>query len=246
VKKKTAVCVVGARGRMGQHLVRLLETDDLLALAGALDKGDAAEAAIAKAKVVVDFSAPAAAHQLLPLAAKYGVAYLVASTALRTADEAAIEAAAKRIAIVQAANLSLGVNVLALAVEQVARRLGPSFDVEIVEAHHRHKKDAPSGTALLFGQAARRGRPALRDVLSRPGGSPRQSDELGYAVVRGGDISGEHTIHFLGDGERVELSHRASTPDIFARGALVAARWLVGRAPGRYGMLDVLGRDAST
>ncbi len=247
--ERVAVTVAGARGRMGQRCLRLLAQDERLELAAALDrkagKGelgvtvtDDAAAAVRAARVVIDFTAPAAVTTLAPLCAKAGAAYLVASTALDAAAERALVAAARKVPVLQAPNLSLGVNVLLEAVELVASRLGAGFDVEIAEIHHRHKTDAPSGTALALGAAVRRGRPDLRDQTSRAG--QRQARELGYAALRGGDVSGEHTIFFFGEGERVELTHRASTADIFARGALAAAAWLAQRAPGRYAMRDVL------
>ena len=234
---KARAVVIGSGGRMGTRVVRLLETHPSLQLGGALDRGDEAAQAIASAHVVIDFSAPAACAQMAPLCVKAGVPYLVASTALTAADEAAISSAIASVPVLQAANLSVGVNVLAELVTAAAERLA-DFDIEISEVHHRQKRDAPSGTALMLGAAARAGRSALRDVVGRTG--LRVSDELGYSAVRGGDVSGEHTVFFLGNGERLELTHRATTPDIFADGALRAAAWLVGKPPGRYTMHDVL------
>jgi 4-hydroxy-tetrahydrodipicolinate reductase len=246
------VTVVGASGRMGRRVCELLATDGRLELhaalvrSGQLDLGpgvrvtNVARDAITGAQVVIDFSAPAAAQQLAPECAAHGASYLLASTGLTDVDERAVQAAAQRVAVLQAANLSIGVNVLLGLVEQAARQLA-GFEVEIAELHHRHKKDAPSGTALALGKAVERGRGPLQAVGGRHGvGEARQPDELGYAALRGGDVAGEHTVYFFGEGERLELSHRATTPMIFARGALDAAVWLVGRAPGRYTMADVL------
>jgi 4-hydroxy-tetrahydrodipicolinate reductase len=138
--------------------------------------------------------------------------------------------------------LSIGVNVLAGLVESAVRRLGDEFDVEIFEIHHRGKRDAPSGTAHLLADAAVSAREGLKPLLGRSGNAVRESDELGIGAARGGDVSGEHTVFLFGEGERIELTHRATTRDIFARGALVAARWLVSQEPGSYSMGDVLGR----
>jgi 4-hydroxy-tetrahydrodipicolinate reductase len=164
----------------------------------------------------------------------------VASTGLTPVDEAAIDDASAEVAIVQAANLRLGVNVMLELVEMAAARLR-GFDAEISEIHHRHKRDAPSGTALALGAAVQRGAGKKTEVVGRHGmGEPRGSQELGYAALRGGEVAGEHTVFFFGDSERLEITHRSTNADIFAAGALQAAQWLLGRAPGRYDMLDVL------
>jgi 4-hydroxy-tetrahydrodipicolinate reductase len=237
--ERAKVVVVGAQGRMGRRVVAMLESHPTLMLGRAFDRDDDADAAIAGSHVVIDFAAPAAAARIAPICARQGTAYLVASTALSGEDESALNAASQSVPVLQAANLSIGVNVMAELVADAAARLA-GFDVEISEIHHKHKRDAPSGTALALGAAARRGRPALKDVLARPGNAVRATDELGYAATRGGDAAGEHTVFFFGEGERIELTHRATTPDIFARGALVAAAWLVTKPAGRYTMRDVL------
>ncbi len=237
--ERAKVVVVGAAGRMGRRVVSLLEGHQTLTLGRAFDRDDDPEAAIAGSHVVIDFAAPAVSARIAPICAKQGTAYLVASTALTPEDELALDVAAQNVPVLQAANLSIGVNVLAELVADAAARLA-GFDVEISEIHHRHKRDAPSGTALALGAAARRGRSGLKDVLGRAGSNVRVDDEVGYAAMRGGDVAGEHTVHFFGEGERIELTHRATTPDIFARGALVAAAWLVRQAAGRYTMRDVL------
>jgi 4-hydroxy-tetrahydrodipicolinate reductase len=237
--ERSKVVVVGAAGRMGRRVVSLLEGHATLMLGRAFDRDDDPEAAIAGSHVVIDFAAPAVSTRIAPICARQGTAYLLASTALTAEDEAALDAAAQSVPVLQAANLSIGVNVLAELVADAAARLA-GFDVEISELHHRHKRDAPSGTALALGAAARRGRPALKDVPGRIGSDVRLQDELGYAAMRGGDVAGEHTVYFFGEGERIELTHRATTPDIFARGALVAAAWLLKKPAGRYTMRDVL------
>lgn len=239
--ERARVVVIGSAGRMGTRVVRLLENHATLVLASGVDRGDDVAAAIANSAVVIDFSAPAACARVAPLCANVGAAYLVASTALTDDDVRALATAARQVAVLQAANLSIGVNVLAELVAEAAARLA-GFDIEISEIHHRHKRDAPSGTALALGAAAKRGRGGLRDVLGRAGEAVRKNDELGFAALRGGDVSGEHTVYFFGNGERVELTHRATTPDIFAHGALTAASWLVGKPAGAYTMRDVLER----
>ena len=237
--ERSKVVVVGAAGRMGRRVVSLLEGHPTLMLGRAFDRDDDPEAAIAGSHVVIDFAAPAASARIAPICARQGTAYLVASTALTPDDESALDIAARDVPVLQAANLSIGVNVMAELVADAAARLA-GFDVEISEIHHRHKRDAPSGTALALGAAARRGRPALKDTVGRAGNNLRAEGELGYAAMRGGDVAGEHTVYFFGEGERIELTHRATTPDIFAHGALVAAAWLVRKPAGRYTMRDVL------
>lgn len=247
------VVVVGAGGRMGRKVAKLLAAHPRLMLSAALERqpGPIAECgdalitddpaqALASAQVVIDFAAPPATTSLGPLCAERGVAYLVASTGLGAPEQAAIDAAAKRVPVLQAANLSLGVNVLLELVERATQRLR-GFEVEILELHHRHKRDAPSGTALALGKAVERGRGAVKPMMGRAGvGEPRAADELGYAAVRGGEVAGEHTVYLFGDDERLELTHRATSPDIFAHGAVTAAAWLAGKPAGRYTMADVL------
>jgi len=199
------------------------------------------EAALGNANVVIDFSAPPAVLTLAPLCARRGIPYVVASTALMPEAEEVLGRAAQEIPILAAANLSLGVAVSLELVALAAARLGPAFDVEIVELHHHHKKDAPSGTAMALARTVMAERPDVA-VSERHHGQmgARATHELGVAAVRGGDVAGEHTVYFFGQGERIEITHRATTPDIFARGALHAARWLLTQAPGRYGMRDLI------
>jgi 4-hydroxy-tetrahydrodipicolinate reductase len=219
------VAVIGAAGRMGTRLVRLLGEHAGLELGAALDKGTDPAAALAGMSVVIDFSAPAACAEIAPLCAAGGVAYVVGSTGLSAAHLQALDAASRRIPVLQAANFSLGVNVLMELARTAATRLGEGVEVGIHDVHHRHKRDAPSGTALALETAIKAG---------------RQSASVVHSAQRGGDVAGDHTITFFADGERLELTHRASTPDIFARGALTAALWLVGKPAGRYTMADVL------
>jgi 4-hydroxy-tetrahydrodipicolinate reductase len=181
------------------------------------------------------------------IAAEKGVAYIAGTTGMAECDEDVLREAAERIPVVYAANYSVGVTLLADLVRRTAARLGPEFDIEIVEMHHRHKVDAPSGTALALGRAAAKGRGVMLDevaVRGRDGVSgAREKGTIGFAALRGGDVPGDHTVIFAGDGERLELSHRASGRDIFARGALRAALWAIGKEPGLYNMRDVLGLD---
>jgi len=260
--------VVGCGGRMGRMLVSeaqaaggfrvvagseapgspLLGKDvGELAGVGRLGVAVAADAAsvFKTAEVVLDFTVPAASIAHARLAAETGRALVLGTTGLDAAQGAAIREAAKRAPVMWAANFSLGVNLLLNLVEQAARALGEEYDIEILEMHHRHKVDAPSGTALVLGEAAARGRGI--DLESRServrDGHPgaRKSGNIGFAVLRGGDVAGEHSVIFAAPGERLELGHRAGTRAIFARGAISAARWVAGKPAGLYDMKDVLG-----
>lgn len=194
--------------------------------------------------VVIDFSSPEGCLEAARFCRREGLAFVSGTTGLTPQDEDELRAISREIPVLLAANFSIGVNLLSHLVERAAQGFGDSVDIEIFEAHHRRKVDAPSGTALMLGKAAARGRDVeLDDVAtwSREGHTgPRASDSIGFQVLRGGDIVGEHTIYFCVDGERLELTHRATDRGIFARGALQAARWLAGRRPGRYEMSDVL------
>jgi 4-hydroxy-tetrahydrodipicolinate reductase len=222
---------------------------DLGTLVGAAATGilvsDDAEAMFAAADAIIDFTTPELIADHARLAMGHGTALVVGTTGLKPQHEAALDQAATEVAVVQAANMSVGVNLLLGLARQVAAVLDPSFDIEIVEMHHRHKVDAPSGTALALGKAAAEGRGVvLNEVAARvrdgiTGARPR--GQIGFATLRGGDVVGEHTVIFAGEGERIELTHKASSRAIFARGAVRAALWTEGRAPGRYSMRDVLG-----
>jgi 4-hydroxy-tetrahydrodipicolinate reductase len=202
-------------------------------------------ALFAEADAVIDFTAPAISVKHAELAAQAGAVLVLGTTGLDKDQDAAIARAAQQATIVHAANMSLGVNVLMELVERTARMLDPDFDIEIVEIHHRYKVDAPSGTALALGKAAAKGRAVdLDDVAQkvRDGVTgPRRRGDIGFATLRGGDVAGEHTVALVGDGERIELTHRATTREVFARGAIRAALWARGKPPGLYSMRDVLG-----
>jgi len=260
--------VVGAAGRMGQMLVRTIAATEGAVLSAALERPgssalgrDAGElaglgplgvkitddplAALLEADGVIDFSAPAVTVEIAALAAQARIVHVVGTTGLSDGDLAKLEAAARHAVIVRSGNMSLGVNLLAGLVEKVARTLGIDWDIEIVEMHHRMKVDAPSGTALLLGEAAAKGREiALADksVRSRDGHTgARKAGDIGFATLRGGTVVGDHQVIFAGAGERIELTHRAEDRGIFARGAVQAALWGRGRKPGLYAMADVLG-----
>jgi 4-hydroxy-tetrahydrodipicolinate reductase len=213
---------------------------------GVLINGDAA-AMFAGVDAVIDFTVPAATAAHAKLAADTGCALIAGTTGLEEVHRAALEQAAKCVPVVWASNMSSGVNLMFAITERVARALGSDFDIEIVEMHHKHKVDAPSGTALSLGEAAARGRDVDFDSVKagpREGiTGARELGKIGFAALRGGDVVGEHSVIFAGMGERIELTHRATDRGIFARGAVRAARWTEGRKPGFYAMADVLGLD---
>ncbi|MFP5478891.1 MAG: 4-hydroxy-tetrahydrodipicolinate reductase [Alphaproteobacteria bacterium] len=260
--------VTGASGRMGQTLIRLAGASDKLRLVGCVERAghawigrDVGECmggaalgvkvtddpleAFAKAQAVVDFTAPAATVEFAALAAQARAVHVIGTTGLEAEHLAKIETASRHAVIVRAGNMSLGVNLLVRLTQKVAAALDADWDVEIVEAHHRMKVDAPSGTALMLGQAAADGRGVrLEDarVSGRDGiTGARERGTIGFSAVRGGDIVGEHDVIFAGEGERIVLRHLATDRAIFARGALKAAIWGQGKKPGQYDMMDVLG-----
>lgn len=260
--------VVGCGGRMGRMLVRQIAATpgcrvaggtgrpgtpavgkDIGVLAGIDPLGvavtDDAVPLFAEADAVIDFTSPEATEYHAALAAQGKTVHVIGTTGLEPAQMAAVERAARHTAIVQSPNMSLGVNLLTALVEQVARTLDPDFDIEILEMHHRHKVDAPSGTALGLGRAAAAGRGADLDAVSaraRDGHTgARRPGDIGFAVLRGGDVVGDHTVTFVGDGERIELAHKASSRTIYAVGAVRAAQWARTQPPGLYTMRDVLG-----
>lgn len=263
------IAIAGAAGRMGRALVRAASADarftiaggtarrespmldaDLGALAGLPANGvvthDSASAAASKADVWVDFTTPTATLAALEsLTATQVRAAVVGATGFSPDQEAAVMAHARRIAIVRSGNFSLGINLMAALVEQAAQKLGSEWDVEIVEAHHRRKVDAPSGTALLLGEAAARGRRTTLDavrIAPRNGFvGARNEGGIGFAVVRGGGLVGEHDVMFAAEREVLTLSHQALDRAVFADGALAAALWAADKPPGLYSMRDVLG-----
>ncbi|MFP4597712.1 MAG: 4-hydroxy-tetrahydrodipicolinate reductase [Persicimonas sp.] len=260
-KDEVFVTIIGAEGRMGQELLANAPSVDGVSVAEAVVRPESPadgsemgpegvlatsdmETAIENAEVVVDFSAPEACLQAAEFAARYGTPLVSGTTGLSDEQVAELKGRSSDVAILWAANFSVGVNTLERLVELATRAVADGFDVEVLEAHHRHKVDAPSGTALFLGQAAARARGADLEevgVCSREGHTgERSDDEIGFQTIRGGDIVGEHTVLLCGAGERIELTHRATDRGIFARGALRAAGWLAGRQPGWYTMKDVL------
>ena len=240
----TAVGIIGSAGRMGQALCTMVP--DLGArLSGGIDAGGDPFALAAEADVLVDFSTAGALERNLAAARAARTPIVIGTTGLTPAHHALIDAAAGEIAVLQTGNVSLGVTLLARLVRQAAAQLGVEWDIEIAEMHHRHKVDAPSGTALLLGEAAAAGRGttlAEAKVADRAGlTAARCEGTIGFASLRGGSVAGDHLVIFAGDGERIELAHRAETRAIFARGAITAALWLAQRPAGRYEMAEVLG-----
>lgn len=252
------IAIAGALGRMGQAVAAAAAADPGVAIVARFDRPDVTgeglvsiEQALAAAEVVIDFTTPAASAALAGLAAGRGVALVIGSTGLSAQETRRIDEAGQRVAVVRSGNFSLGVNMLMGLVAQAARALpAEAYDIEIVESHHRRKVDAPSGTALMLGEAAARGRGVALGEVSRRGrdgiNGPRPPGEIGFAALRGGGIVGEHSVMFAAEGEVLTLTHSAINRDLFAGGALAAAKWAAGRAPGLYDMQDVLGfRDRS-
>jgi len=238
------IAIIGCGGRMGRAIAQAI-ADSGNTLSGGIDRdGDPAPLAAAS-DVLIDFSSPAALEANLDAAVAAGKPILVGTTGLEERHHFLLDDAALSIPVLQTGNTSLGVNMLAHLVEEAAKRLGEDWDIEIVETHHRMKVDAPSGTALLLGEAAARGRAvALGDVAVRGRDGitgARKAGTIGFASLRGGSVAGDHTVHFLADNERIAISHLAENRGIFARGAVKGALWLIGQKPGRYGMKEVLG-----
>jgi 4-hydroxy-tetrahydrodipicolinate reductase len=261
------IAVAGAAGRMGRTLARIVHETEGAALAGGLEASGSADVGkdmgalcglgeigamitddplelLRHVDAVLDFTVPAASVELADVAAQTRIVHVIGTTGLSSDDEARIKAAARHARIVKSGNMSLGINLLAELVRQAARALGEDFDIEVLEMHHRHKVDAPSGTALLLGNAAAEGRGIDPDraIRARDGQTgPRPSGDIGYATLRGGSVVGDHSVIFAGPDERLALSHTAQSRDIFARGALKAAQWAFDKKPGLYSMADVLG-----
>ena len=260
--------ILGCAGRMGQMIVREVSDTTGLTLAGGVEApghaalgqdlceaaglaacgktiGTDADALIAESDVVITFSTPVATLAHLKIAQGHGCPMVIGTTGIDAAGRAAIEAAARDIAIAWAPNFAVGVNVLFALTKRVAQVLGPDYDIKIVEMHHRHKVDAPSGTALGLGEAAAAGRGVDLGKMAGRGRDgitgARERGTIGFASLRGGDVVGDHAVVFAADGERVELTHKASSRVVFARGAVRAAQWLKGKKPGLYDMADVLG-----
>jgi 4-hydroxy-tetrahydrodipicolinate reductase len=240
----TAIGIYGSAGRMGRAIADLIENEGG-SYAGGVDAGDDADALAGAADVLVDFSTASAVDLHLAAAVKAGTPIVIGTTGLSPAQHSAIDAAAARIAVLQTGNTSLGVTLLGILVREAAARLGADWDIEIMEMHHKHKVDAPSGTAILLGEAAAAGRSiTLGEVRvdSRAGlVGARAEGTIGFASLRGGSVVGDHSVIFASEGERIELNHLGQDRSIFAKGAVKAAMWLAGKPAGRYRMGDVLG-----
>jgi 4-hydroxy-tetrahydrodipicolinate reductase len=262
------IVVVGAAGRMGRELVRAIHATEGCALGGAIEQPgsialgqdagllaglgkigvmmtDDALETFAKADAVVDFTTPAATVVYAGLAANARIVHVIGTTGCGEADDAKILAAARHATIIKSGNMSLGVNLLAAITRQIAAALDADYDIEIVETHHRMKVDAPSGTALMLGEAAAEGRSIVLKTASARGrdghtGARRRGD-IGFASLRGGSVIGEHSVIFASDSERIEITHKADDRGLFARGAIKAALWGRGKGPGLFSMADVLG-----
>lgn len=258
------IALHGATGRMGQAIVRLVQEKREDQIVGAIAAPDAIEqgrdigevsgighlgvaithdhaVGMLGADVVIDFSHAAALPALTRSLKRARVALVSGTTGIGAADRAALDELAETVPVLWAANMSPGVEVVAQLARLAAAALGEDYDVEIVETHHRHKVDAPSGTALRLAEAVKEARPDLAAKYGREGRpGPRGKSEMAVMALRGGDVVGDHTVHLLGLGERIEITHRATQRDIFARGALRAARWLAGKKPGRYALRDLL------
>lgn len=262
------IVITGASGRMGQMLMRTVTASDRARLVGCVERAghawigrdigeamggaaigvtvtDDALEAFSKAQAVIDFTAPEATLEFAALAAQARAVHVIGTTGFTPEQIARLEPAARHAVIVRAGNMSLGVNLLVQLTRKVAEALDADFDIEVVEAHHRMKVDAPSGTALMLGQAAAAGRGVSLDEVADRGRDgitgARQRGHIGFASIRGGDVVGEHDVIFAADGERIVLRHIATDRAIFARGALKAALWGQDKAPGQYDMMDVLG-----
>ena len=265
---KMRLAVIGAGGRMGRQLVQTIAENERTDVAGGTEHpgsnligADIGEVAgighlgieitddplplVAHVDGIIDFTTPANTVATAALAAQARIVHVVGTTGLTEDDEQKLRAAARHATIVKAGNMSLGVNLLLGLTKKVAAALGEDFDIEVLEMHHRHKVDAPSGTALMLGEAAADGRGislAERSVMSREGQTgARPKGDIGFATLRGGSVVGEHSVVFAGEGERIVLSHIATERGIFARGAVQSALWGRGKGPGYFAMTDVLG-----
>ena len=265
---KPGIVITGASGRMGQMLIRTVLDSDKAHLVGVVERAghdwvgqdvgvamggaaigvtvtDDALEAFSKAQAVIDFTAPEATLEFAVLAAQTQAVHVIGTTGMSDEQIARLEPASRHAAIVRAGNMSLGVNLLVQLTKKVAAALDEDFDIEVIEAHHHHKVDAPSGTALMLGEAAAEGRGVTLSDVSDSGRDgitgARKRGDIGFSAIRGGDIVGEHDVLFAAAGERIVLRHMATDRAVFARGALKAALWGQGKDPGQYDMLDVLG-----
>lgn len=242
MKKPVRILLVGSDGRMGQAIVEVAKGDATIDIVGLCEKGDPIEPAISHSDVVVDFSHADAIDDICRAVSARKQALVVGTTGHSPEQRRGIERCAESIPVVLSSNFSVGVNALFWLTRKAAELLGPDFDLEIVEMHHRLKKDAPSGTAVTLAEILKSQRKIETTRYGREGNvGERESNEIGIHSIRGGDVVGDHTVIFARSGERLELTHRATSRTTFAKGALRAAHWVMGRPPGLYSMEDVLG-----
>ena len=242
------VAVAGASGRMGRMLIEAVEASGDCSLAGTLDVGRDIAAGLADAQVLIDFTRPEGTMAHVAACRERGIRMVIGTTGLSDAQKSDIKAASRQIALMLSPNMSVGVNVVLRLLDTAARALAQGYDIEIVEAHHRHKVDAPSGTALKMGEvvAAALGRDLKQcAVYGREGiTGERDAQAIGFTAIRGGDIVGDHTVMFCGTGERIEITHKSASRATYAQGALRAARFLMDKPNGLFDMNDVLGLKA--
>jgi 4-hydroxy-tetrahydrodipicolinate reductase len=236
--------IIGCSGRMGQAISALAHSQNIK-IAGGIDMGGDPVALAKQSSVLIDFSSPAALVQNLGAAVAQNTPIVIGTTGLEEHHHQAIDDAAAHVAVLQTGNTSLGITVLAKLIQQAAAALDEDWDIEIVEMHHKHKVDAPSGTALLLGQAAALGRNVALESKSERGRDgitgAREKGAIGFASLRGGSVAGDHSVYFATENERIEITHRAENRTIFASGALKAAQWISGQPAGRYSMDNVIG-----
>jgi 4-hydroxy-tetrahydrodipicolinate reductase len=242
--------ILGSAGRMGKALVEVSSRDTSTQVSALVDASDSLASVLCDVDVFIDFSTPQATAKNLPILAEKGIPVVVGTTGLNTSDLAILEAASQKTPIVFATNYSVGVNVMWKVIESVTSALAADYDADIVESHHRHKKDAPSGTAVTTAQIllAAKGLDYEKNVVFGRSGreNTRSRDELGVLAVRGGGVVGEHTVIYASDGDKLEIKHTAFSRETFAAGAIRAAKWLVGRPAGLYNMQNVLGLSQGT
>jgi len=237
--------ILGSNGRMGQTLMALVKNTNGMELSGGADKGDDIAGLIEKSDAVIDFTSPLSTLAFAELTAKYQKTHVIGTTGFNEPEFWELHEKAKKTRIFWSPNMSIGVNLLNALVEKTARMLDDTYDIEILEMHHRYKVDAPSGTALLLGEAAAKGRGAKlknKQILSREGQTgERKIGDIGFATLRGGSVIGDHTVIFASDNDRIEFTHKASSRGIFAQGAIAAAKFCANKPNGFYGMKDLLG-----
>jgi len=240
----TNIIVIGSKGRMGQRICALIQADPLLTLKAGVDQGDKLEDVITGADAIIDFSSRESSVHNAQIAAEHGVPIVIGTTGLSENETALITAASKKVAIIHAPNMSIGVNVLFNIVEKAAKAFGMNMRIDLEETHHIHKKDSPSGTAVRVLEHALKGsgfKPDQVSYVEGPEANVAQDKPVSCRALREGEVIGDHGVTFSNEQESLTISHHAKTRDVFAAGSLTAAKWIVGKAPGKYSMFDVLG-----